>query len=209
MFSSSRFDDPPGSDPEPWADDRTSSERNGVRPANLSVHRFRTDGHLETARGQGRSNESASNVLGADDAVAHDRRDGLRLEPQVGPSIRIDVDLLPTPERPGQRGTLSLDFLQVHGECLVVAAGPVLVVEAVRLGALRREAPNRQVDVPDPPLPPRFVLSVAPQTVRLELLGWDVPHATRVRGSAEVDVRRLRLGERMLDRGGRAQPLRR
>src|SRR2546425_10060665 len=162
VLGRSRFDDPPGSDPEPWADDRTSCERNAVRAANLSVHRFRTDGQLETARGQGRSNESAADVLGADDAVAHDRRDGLRLEPQVGPRIRIDVDLLPTPERPSERGALSLDFLQVHGERFVIVAVPFLVVEAIGLGALRREAPNRQVDVPDPPLLSPFVLPVPP-----------------------------------------------
>src|SRR3989442_5173663 len=193
VLGRSRFDDPPGSDPEPWADDGTSSERNAVRAANLSVHRFRTDGRFETSGGQGRSNESAADVIRADDAVAHDRRDGLRLEQQVGPRIRIDVDLLPTAERPSERGALSLDFLQVHGDRFVIAAVPFLVVEAIRLGALRREAPNRQGDVPEPPLLSRFVLPGPPQTVRLELLGGDIPHPTGVRGTAEVDVRRLRF----------------
>src|SRR5437867_4356308 len=164
VLGSFRVDDPPVSDPEPWADDRTSCERNAVRAANLSVHRFRTNGRFETSGGQGRSNDSAADVIRADDAVAHDRRDGLRLELQVGPRIRIDADLFPTAERPSERGALSLDFLQVHGERFVIAAVPFLVVEAVGLGALRREAPNRQVDVPDPPLPSRFVLPVAPQT---------------------------------------------
>jgi len=207
VLGGSGFDDLPGSDSEPGTDNRASRERYGIRPANLPVDRFRTNGRLEAACRQRRSNESAADVLGADDAVAHDRRDSLRLKPQVGPRLRIDADLLPPPERPGQRGARAQDFLQVHRERFVIAAVPFLVVEAVGLGALRREAPNRQVDVPDPPLPSRFVLPVAPQTVRLELLGWDVPHPTGVRGTAEVDVRRLRLGERMLDRGGRAQPL--
>src|SRR2546428_9968015 len=44
VFGSSRFDDAPGSDSEPWADDRMSCEWNGVRPTNLSVHGFRADG---------------------------------------------------------------------------------------------------------------------------------------------------------------------
>src|SRR2546425_689505 len=209
VLRSPRFDDFPGFKAEPWADDRTSSECNGVRPANLAANRFRTDGQLETARGQGRSNESAADVLGADDAVAHDRRDGLRLEPQVGPRIRIDVDLLPTPERPGGGGPLWLFFLQARGGLFVIVVVPFLVVEAMGLGAPGGEAPNRRVDAPAPPLLSRFVLPVPPQTVRLELLGWDLPHATRVRRSAEVDVRRLRFGERMLDWGGCTQPLRR
>src|SRR3989475_3705706 len=180
VLRSPRFDDFPGVKAEPWADERTTCEWNGVRPANVSVDRFRTDGHLETARRQSRSNESAADVLRADDAVAHDRRDALHLEPQVGPCIRIDPDLLPPPKRPGQRGAHLLDCLQVHSECLVVAPVPFLVVEAVGLCALRCDAPDRQVDVPDPPLPPRFVLSVAPQAIRLKLLGGDVPHSAGV-----------------------------
>src|SRR5256712_2313743 len=209
MFGGSRFDNPPRPNLEPRADDRTPCEWNGVRPANVSVDRFRTDGHLETARRQSRSNESVADVLGADDAVAHDRANGLRLEPQIGPRIRIDPDLLRPPKRPGQRGAHVLDFLQVHSECLTVAPVPLLVVQAVGLCALRCDAPNGQVDVPDPPLPPRFVLSVAPQAIRLKLLGWDVPHSAGVRGAPEVNVRGFRLGDRMFDWGGCTQPLRR
>src|SRR3989449_2203938 len=209
VLRSPRFDDPPRPNVEPGADDRTPCEWNGVRPPNVSVDGFRTDGHLETARRQSRSNESAADVLRADDAVAHDRHDGLRLEPQVGPRIRLDPDLLPPPKRPGQRSARLLDFLQVHSECLLVAPVPFLVVEAVGLCALRCDAPNRQVDVPDPPLPPRFVLSVAPQAIRLKLLGWDVSHSAGVRGAAEVNVRGFRLGDGMFDWGGGTKPLRR
>src|SRR5436309_9317764 len=150
VFGSSGFDDLPSSYSEPGTDNRASREGNGVRPANLSVDRFRTDARLEAARGQGRSYESTADVLGADDSVAHDWRDGLRLEPQVGPRGRIDSHVLPPPERAGQRSAGALDFFQVHGERSVIAAVPFLVVEAIGLGALRSETPNRQVDVPDP-----------------------------------------------------------
>src|SRR2546428_4784404 len=173
LFCGSRLDYPPGFDPEPRPDDRASREWNRISPANLPFDRLRTDRRLETTRGQRRSNESSVDVLGADDAVAKLRGDVFRLEPQVGPRGRIDSDLLPPPKRPDQRAAFPLDFLQVHGERLVIAAMPFLVVEAVRLGTLRREAPNRQVDVPDPSLPPRFGLSGAPQLVPPDFLGGE------------------------------------
>src|SRR5216117_1694886 len=74
VFGSSGFDDLHSSYSEPGTDNRASREGNGVRPANLPVDRFRTDGRLEAARGQGRSYESTADVLGADDSVAHDWR---------------------------------------------------------------------------------------------------------------------------------------
>src|SRR5439155_9509569 len=90
MFGGPGFDDLPVSDSEPGADDRATAEGDEIRPVNLAFDRFRTHRRLETTRGQCGPHESAADVVGADDAVAHDRQDGLRLEPQVGPRIRLD-----------------------------------------------------------------------------------------------------------------------
>src|SRR5947199_6370095 len=137
VFGSSGFDDLPSSYSEPGTDNRASREGNGIRPANLPVDRFRTDGRLEAARGQGRSYESTADVLGADDSVAHDWRDGLRLEPQVGPRGRIDSHLLPPPERTGQRSAGALDFFQVNGERPVLRDVHFPWVEAMGCGRSR------------------------------------------------------------------------
>src|SRR5438128_11370138 len=110
MFGGPGFDDLPVSDSEPGADDRATAEGDEIRPVNLAFDRFRTHRRLETTRGQCGPHESAADVVGADDAVAHDRQDGLRLEPQAGPRIRLDSDPRPPPNPPGPRTARSASF---------------------------------------------------------------------------------------------------
>src|SRR6267143_6993756 len=111
MLRGSGFDDFPGVDPEPWVDDCSSSERNWIRTTDLPVDGFRANRKFKAARGQRCLDESPANVLRADDAVVHDRGNGLHLEAQVGPGVRSEAHLLAAPQRPGQRNAPPLDFL--------------------------------------------------------------------------------------------------